>query len=234
MGIHYYTIDTETNGLKASYHEMTEISIIRASDRVQLTRMIRCLYPERSNVDALEITNKTYQDLIVGPSREEVVEECDRFFNEDGLTPAHRCIVGHNVIAFDKRFLHALWESVGREFPANLWLDTIALTKEYIKRADPSTLNIKKTATGKVSKKLQDACDALGIKKLSAAHASKVDARNTYLLWKKLTEEKSIDHLPFHKTFVHSINKNNGLADIKDLDMSDVFIEGESDDSFDN
>lgn len=224
MGIHYYVCDTETNGLKTSWHEITEVSIVRAADRVQLTRMIRCLYPERSNLDALEITGKTFESLSEGLSREEVVEECNRFFDEDGLTPAHRCIVGHNI-AFDRRFLHTLWESVGQEFPANLWLDTIALTKEYIKIADPATLNIKKTATGKVSKKLQDACDALGIKKLSAAHASKVDARNTYLLWKKLTEEQNIDHLPFHKTFVHSIKKGNGLANIDDLDMSDVFGE---------
>jgi DNA polymerase III epsilon subunit-like protein len=224
MGILYYILDTETTGLKASWHEITELSVIRATDRVQLTRMIKCDFPARANLDALEVTNKTFADLSNGMNRAEIVAECDNFFKEDGLTPAHRCIVGHNV-AFDRRFLFALWESVGKEFQATLWLDTIALTQEFIKIADPATLNIKKTATGKVSKKLQDACDALGIKKLSAAHASKVDARNTYLLWKKLTEEQNIDHLPFHKTFIHNTKKDTGLANIDDLDMSDVFGE---------
>ena len=57
-GIHYYVIDTETTGLKSNYHEMTEIGIIRCSDRVQLWRQIKCFYPERASLDALEITKK--------------------------------------------------------------------------------------------------------------------------------------------------------------------------------
>lgn len=192
----YYVCDLETNGLKASYHEATEIGIIRASDRVQLWRNIKCEFPERSSIDALAITNKTLADLNNGFSKEEIVEQCDKFFNEDGLTPAHRCIVGHNIFSFDKRFLFALWESVGKEFPANLWLDTIPMTRAYAKQI------------GLVKPKvnLHAACDILGVKKLSTAHNAKVDSRNSYLLWKNLVEDKKVNYLPFIKTATHSLS----------------------------
>lgn len=221
MSLAYYIIDTETTGLNSSYNEVTEIGIIRAVDKVQLYRKIRCEYPERASLDALEITKKTFADLLQGSDKREIIEESNRFFNEDGLTPAHRCIIGHNV-NFDMKFLHALWASAGEEFPAHLWMDTIALTTEFIKISDVNCLNITRTATGKISKKLQAACDLVGIKRLSAAHNAQADSRNTYFLWKRLTEEKGIDHLPHHKIFIHSL-KEDERANIEDLDMSDVF-----------
>src|ERR1700679_1153587 len=105
MSVVYYIIDTETTGLKINYHECTEIGIIRALDRVQLWRNIKCESPQNASFDALAITKKTLADLEKGFSRKEIVTECNKFFNEDGLTPAHRCIVGHNIFSFDKRFL---------------------------------------------------------------------------------------------------------------------------------
>lgn len=194
-GIKYYVIDTETTGLKANYHEMTEIGIIRCEDRVQLWRQIKCVYPERANFDALAITKKTMADLERGMDNSQVVDECEKFFAEDGLTPAHRCIVAHNA-PFDRKFLHALWEQMGKEFPAHLWLDTMSLTREYAKQV------------GLVKPKvnLHASCDIVGIKKISEAHNAKVDSRNTYLLHRNLVEEKKVDYLPFIKTAVHVIS----------------------------
>lgn len=192
----YYVIDTETTGLKVNYHECTEIGIIRATDCMQLWRNIKCERPETASYDVLAITKKTLADLEKGFSKEQVVEECERFFNEDGLTPAHRCIVGHNIFSFDKRFLFALWESVGKEFPATLWLDTIPMIKKYVKD----------NGLGKVKVNLHAACDIAGVKKLSDSHNAKVDSRNSYLLWKNLVEEKKVDYLPFVKTAVHIIS----------------------------
>jgi len=197
MSIHYYIIDTETSGLKAGYQEMTEIGIIRATDRVQLHMNIKCDYPERANFDALAITKKSMADLEKGYSKEFTVEQCEKFFNEDNATPAHRCIVAHNC-AFDRRFLHALWASVGKPFPANLFLDTIPLTKAWAK-----TQGILKPKVA-----LHNACDLLGIKKISEAHNARVDSRNGYMIWKKLIDN-GIDHLPHIKTFVHEITKSN-------------------------
>jgi len=203
-GLHYYVIDTETTGLKQNYHEMTEIGIIRCADRVQLWRQIKCVYPERANFDALAITKKTMADLENGHDARAVVEECNKFFAEDGSTPAGRCIVAHNA-PFDRKFLHALWETHGLEFPAHLWLDTMSLTKEYLKKVDQSQIKIVKTATGRVSTQLHACCDMVGVKKISEAHNAKVDSRNTFLLHRSLVEEKQVDYLPFIKTAIHTV-----------------------------
>lgn len=198
-GLQYYVIDTETTGLKSGYHEMTEVGIIRCTDRVQLWRQIRCVYPERANFDALAITKKTMADLERGFEKEHVVEECEKFFAEDGLTAAHRCIVAHNA-PFDRRFLHALWESCGKEFPANLWLCSMALTKDYAKKQGLVSKGVKQSFA------LHAACDLIGIKKISDAHNAKVDSRNTFLLHRNLVEEKKADYLPLIKTAVHTVS----------------------------
>lgn len=191
--INYYIIDTETNGLKSSYHEINEIGIIRVNDRVQVWKNIRCESPERSNADALSITKKTLADLERGDAKEDAVAAVDRFFAEDGLTPSHRCIVCHNV-SFDRRFLQALWSSCGKTFPANLWLCTMALSKEYAK------------SQGIIKPKvnLHAACDLVGVKKIAQAHNAKVDSRNTYFLFKDLMDVKKVNYLPFIKTDIHT------------------------------
>jgi DNA polymerase-3 subunit epsilon len=194
MSLHYYVIDTETTGLKADHHEMTEIGIIRCSDRVQLWRQIVCEYPERANFDALAITKKTLADLEKGHDKRAVVAECNKFFAEDGSTPAGRVIVAHNA-SFDRRFLHALWAQCGEAFPAHLWLDTMSLTREYAK----------KQGIVKPKVNLHASCDLVGIKKISEAHNAKVDSRNTYLLHRELVEQKNVDYLPFIKTEIHVV-----------------------------
>lgn len=198
----YYVIDTETTGLKAGYHECTEIGIIRCDDRVQLWRQLKCVYPERANFDALAITKKTMSDLERGWEAAQVIEECNKFFAEDGLTPAHRCIVAHNA-PFDRKFLHALWETYGQEFPAHLWLDTMSLIRDYAK----------KIGLVKPKVNLHASCDIVGIKKLSDAHNAKVDSRNTYLLHRNLVEEKKVDYLPFIKTAIHTVSATPVLDD---------------------
>jgi DNA polymerase III epsilon subunit-like protein len=195
--LEYYIIDTETNGIKSDYHEMTEIGIIRVKDRVQLWSEIKCEYPERSNFEALKITNKTLSDLSRGKTKEQIVEDCNKFFEEDGLTKAHRCIICHNA-SFDRRFLHSLWKSVGKEFPADLWLDTMSMVRNYAKDN-----NIVKPKVN-----LHASCDLLGINKISKAHNAKVDSRNTYLLFDKLANDKKQNYLPLIKTDVHSISSS--------------------------
>lgn len=206
-GLSFYVIDTETNGIKAKYHEITEIGIIRCSDRKLLWRNIKCKYPERSSYDALAITKKTLSDLQQGHEPEEVIDICEKFFNEDGLTPMHRCIICHNV-SFDRRFLHSLWENYGKIFPANLWLDTISLTKEYAKQIGLSKAKVN----------LQAACDLLQIKKSAGMHNAKSDAKNTYLLQHSLIQDKKINYLPFIKTSAHSLELEEHLTS-DDLDL---------------
>lgn len=180
--IQYYILDTETTGTKADYHEITQISIIRCSDRRQLNKYIKAEFPKRASPDALRYTNRTMADLYKGDDRGEVVEFCNKFFEEDGVAPEFRCIVGHSIWSFDKRFLHAMWASEKKEFPANLWLDTIPYIKEFMKKK------------GIDSKKfnLNYSCEVVGLKPRPGAHNAIVDTQNNYKLWKALTETHQI------------------------------------------
>jgi DNA polymerase III epsilon subunit-like protein len=192
--IQYYVIDTETTGLKDGYHEIVEISIIRAKDKVQLSKKMCADYPERASLEALRICNKTFADLQEGDDPYSTMELCTKFFEEDGVEPNARCIVGHNIISFDKRFLHAFWGQFDKRFPADLYLDTMAMTKALIK-----------TSGAKSKANLEAACDFCGIKKYGQKHTAKSDAQNTYLLWQDLVNNKKVDYLPFLKTFPHVI-----------------------------
>lgn len=209
MSLIYYVIDTETTGLSCVKHEVNEISIIRCSDRVQLTEFIKCEHPETASYDAMAITKKTLADLSKGNSKETVIEKVDKFLAEDGLTPAHRCFIAHNY-NFDMKFVHALYDKVNKKCPVDLWLCTMALTRDYAK----------KIGLVKPKVNLHAACDIVGIKKLSDAHNSKVDSRNTFLLHRNLIEEKKVDYLPFIKTAIHNATESSdeGLdPDLLDL-----------------
>lgn len=204
-GLKYYIIDTETTGLSKGFHEVNEISIIRCEDKSLLWKKIKCMFPERASLDALRITNKTMEDLSSGDSKQSVVELCNKFLNEDGLTRAHRVMVAHNA-PFDRKFVHSMWGDLGLEFPANLWLDTMALTRQYAK-----DIGLVKPKVN-----LHASCDIMEIKKFAAKHNAKDDTKNTFLLYKALIDK--VDYLPFIKTEPHNLIINDDYANVDDLD----------------
>lgn len=222
-GLRFYTYDCETNGLSAGYAEVSEIGIIRDEDKVRLFRKVIVEHPERSSLEALAITNKTMADLSQGDPKEKVVADCNAFFAQDGLTRAHRCIVAHNA-AFDRRFAHALWESVGQEFPADLWLCTMAMTRQHIKTLGIDAEN-KKKGLKKQSATLHASMDLLGIKKNAGIHNAKDDAANCFLLKKGLIEKANIDHLSLMQTHIHTIASNKSPSDYTDEDFEAAFAE---------
>jgi hypothetical protein len=105
-----------------------------------------------------------------------------------------------------------MWASEGQEFPAHLWLDTIAMTREFLKKEGIKTRIVNLNAS----------CDYVGIKKLSKAHNAKVDSRNNYLLYRGLVDDKKIDHLPFIKSFPHIISPTIADDDGLDPDLLDI------------
>lgn len=191
MSLVYYCLDTETSGLKAGWHEITEISIIRATDRHQLSMFVRPSFPERANWESLEKTQRTMADLYKGEAKLKTILAIEKFLEEDGLTPAHRCIVAHNS-SFDQRFCHALWEGENRRFPADNWLNSQAMARDFAKKK------------GMVKPKLTlGAClDMLEIKGIPGEHQAVVDAQNAYLLWKKAMD-LGLDHLSAIKSCPH-------------------------------
>lgn len=207
--IEYYVLDTETTGVNTKKHEVTEISIVRCSDRHQLTRLIKAEHPENVQPQALEATGRTYEDLLKGESRHTAVAACNAFFEQDGKTPEHRCIVAHNA-GFDKRFCHALWESCEQNFPAVMWMDTIKVFKLWCEGLGRKPENFKLGTVVKFA----------GIKAMPGAHDAGSDARNTYLLWKKAMDLK-LDYLAATKRYPHHVIQQ-GASDM-DFDMSDAF-----------
>jgi DNA polymerase III epsilon subunit-like protein len=197
-GVVYYVCDLETSGLmwKNNFHEITELSILRAHDRVQLSRQVKVNYPEHASFDALRITGKTVDDLKKGISKQQLINDVEEFLSEDNLTPEHRCLVGHNIINFDRKFLWQQWEVFNKYFPFSLYLDTLNMSKDYAK----------KIGLVKPSLKLGPACDLLGIEKRAGSHNAKSDTRNCYLLWQKLMDK--VDHLEHIKRIPHIENND--------------------------
>jgi DNA polymerase III epsilon subunit-like protein len=200
-GIKFYTIDTEETGLQTGFHDLIEISIIRFDDRMQMTRIVKAKNPKNASFDALVITGKKMSDLYKGIECEQMITEVNEFFEQDGLTPNHRCIVAHNA-PFDRRFIHHTWDAHNKSFPANLWLDTLAICRKITK----------KQGLIKPSLKLNDVCDRFGIKKFANSHTAAGDARNTHMLLSKFIEDKE-DYIELIKSIPHreeeSVSFNN-------------------------
>lgn len=188
-GLTYYVVDTETTGLSPAWHEVSQVSIIRCSDRNQINRYIKVEHPERAQKQALDATGRTWADLKKGDPKQEVVEYCNKFITQDGLTDEHRCFIAHNA-NFDQRFSDALWKSCGLEFPGRCWLDTKPLAKAWAN----------KLGLIKPSLTLTSCLDFTGIKKFAGVHEASSDAKNTYLLWKKAMDE-GLDHLSCIKRY---------------------------------
>lgn len=190
-GLFFYVLDTETNGLSIQIHEICEYSIIRCSDKTQLSRQIKVDKPLNASFDALRITGKTIEDLKQGISKQQAIKDFNEFIEQDGLTPAHRCVIAHNS-NFDKRFIHHLWKQYNSEFPCDLWLDTIPLSKRLAAQMGQPKAKVK----------LEAAMDLFGLKKVAGLHTAAGDARNTYYLWKHLMES-GIEYLDLIKQFPH-------------------------------
>lgn len=192
MGLFYYVVDVESTGLRPSWHEVTQISVIRCSDQNQLSRYIKAEYPERASKEALQVTGRTVADLSTGDPKNKVVELFHNWILQDGKNEEGRCFIAHQA-SFDKNFCHALWGSVGKKFPANLWLDTKAFAKSWAIK-----LGIEKP-----SLTLQSSLEFTGIKPVKGvAHEAIADTRNCFLLWKKGMEQ-GLDHLACIKRYPH-------------------------------
>ena len=179
MSLIYYVIDTETTGLKAGWHEIIQISVIRCKDKQQRTTNVKADYPYRASPEALAVTRKSIHDLKNGIARSEAVELIHSFLLEDEKTTEHRCIIAHNA-SFDRRFLHAMWQSLGKNFPADLWLCTKEFTRKFAKRQ----------GIAKPSLSLKSSMDLVKIASQDGAHNAVVDSINTLNLWEKLVMEQ--------------------------------------------
>ena len=213
MSISYYILDCETSGLSVDIHEINQLSILRISDKEQLSYQIKVKHPHVYNAQALEIQGITPADLRNGIPIEEVAEAVALFFNEDGQKPAGRCIIAHNA-PFDRKFIHRAWDRLGLEFPADLWLCTQSFAKRYVKKhnngdkiakaqLDGGVDGIKKDKSGSLKPKfgLNNFMVGVGLTPKIGAHSAEVDVQNTDVLYDWLINSSTeyvslIDRVP--------------------------------------
>jgi DNA polymerase III epsilon subunit-like protein len=197
MGLVYYVADTETTGLGCGVNEINQISVMRVSDKEQLTLQIKVRHPHVYSIQALEVQGITPDDLKKGIPLEEAVESVDMFLKEDGQTQAHRCIIAHNA-PFDRKFIHRAWDDVGKELPADLWLCTQSFSKRYVQKhrtgekiAEAQVkcgVDIKRDKYGSLKPKfgLNNFMMGNGMVPKVGAHSAEVDVQNTYDLYQWL------------------------------------------------
>lgn len=191
MSVVFYVLDTETTGLKCGFHSITQLCAIRTYDRMQFARTIRCEYPERAQAEALQITGKTFDDLRCGDESIDVVNEFEEYLAKDGKKSSGRCIICHNA-SFDRRFLQALWSEHGRKFPADLWVDTVPMARNWSK----------KQGMEKAKTNLMATAEMLGTKKVKGVHNAISDTQNLFFIWNKFIELGE-DYLPHIKLMPH-------------------------------
>jgi DNA polymerase III epsilon subunit-like protein len=226
MSIVYYILDTETCGLNLDYHEINQISVMRVSDEKQYSTNIRVKNPNKFDFRSLEVQGISPADLKTGIPVEEAINNVERFFNEDGQSPAHRCIVAHNA-PFDRKFVHRAWERANKEFPADLWICTQSFSKRYVKKhaceqkiakaqMDGGVDDIKADKLGRLKPKfgLNNMLVGLGISPIGGAHRAEIDVQNTLILFNWLIESKT-EHVSLIQRIPHK--ESNNL----DLDMED-------------
>jgi DNA polymerase III epsilon subunit-like protein len=202
MSIEYYVLDTETTGLKVEYHEINQISVRRVSDGKHISVDIAVENPSRANYQALQIQGKTKEDLSIGMSLSEAVEIIDGFFASDNKTKAHRCIVAHKA-SFDKKFCWAAWDSVKKEFPADLWLCSIEFAKRYVKKYGGEKIALAQN-NQKVKYGLNTFMEGIGLQPKSGAHSASVDTENTVELFNWLMNSKT-EHVSLIKRDPHKV-----------------------------
>ena len=192
MAINYYITDVESTGLKAGFHEINQLSIIRVSDGFQKSWNIAVENPKHASSEALKVQGITRKDLEKGLQISQVVQEASDFIEEDGLNEASRCFIGHNV-AFDRRFMQAAWAKEKKKLMVDLWLCTKKFMKAYTKRFGEEQV-LKKQASDNPElvkvKYTQDMClTGLGIKPKFGAHSAIIDCQNCLTLYQFLMDQ---------------------------------------------
>jgi DNA polymerase III epsilon subunit len=147
-------LDVETTGLSATMGDrICEVAILRCQNGQVVDALQRLVNPRRSiSPGALSVHGITEEMLRDAPPFAEVADDVLALL--DGAT-----LVGHNA-QFDLGFLHEELARVGVRMPPVIALDTLLLTRRYLKQRSYS---------------LQRLATALGVEVKGQAHRAMVD-----------------------------------------------------------
>lgn len=126
--------DTETTGLKAESNRVIEVGAVKVRDGSVIDRFHQLVNPERSIPGRItELTGITTGMVFDAPTMEEVLPEYLDFLG-NGILTAHN-------LSFDKGFLDAELDRVGRESLSNKTLCTVRLARRLLPGLDSKGLS---------------------------------------------------------------------------------------------
>jgi DNA polymerase III alpha subunit (gram-positive type) len=141
----FYHGDLEATGLDAYKNDIIELSLIRASDNVQKTWLIKPINFDNIELQALKINGHKLEDITWQTQygrdnymeAEKAIIEIENFMGEDETPTEGKCLVGHNI-NFDKNMMEQTWKKCNAfdSFPfGRRVMDTmiIELFLDYVK-----------------------------------------------------------------------------------------------------
>jgi DNA polymerase III epsilon subunit-like protein len=198
---------------------------MRVIDQEQISLTIKVRNPNSFSPEALEIQGILPDDLLKGVPIEDAIETIETFLNEDGKTAAHRCIIAHNA-PFDRKFIHRAWDSCNKDFPADLWMCTMAFAKAYVKQFGGEKVakaqldkgvNVTQDKFGNLKPKfgLNNFLLGVGLQPKDGAHHAEIDVQNTKVLHDWLMASKT-PHVSVINRIPHKDKPPTSSLDISD------------------
>jgi len=130
----FVVTDTETTGLQAEEHRVIEIGAVRMEDGDVVDRFQQLVNPQRSIPGRItKLTGITTGMVFEAPTMEEVMPAYLNFLG-DGILTAHN-------LSFDKGFLEAECERLGRGPLSNETLCTVRLARRLLPGLDSKGLS---------------------------------------------------------------------------------------------
>jgi len=102
-------IDIETTGFSTTKHEIIEISFILEVSGKKILSKTFFLRPEKLNTInemALKICGKSLSEVLTYPDRTAAFQEINNFLKSYKITGLDWYLCGHNIKAFDMRFIN--------------------------------------------------------------------------------------------------------------------------------
>ena len=130
----FVVTDTETTGLKDEQHRIIEIGAVKVQDGEVVDRFQQLVNPQRSVPGRItKLTGITTGMVFDAPTIEEVLPDYLNFLG-DGILTAHN-------LSFDKGFLDAELERLGRSGLSNQTLCTVRLARRLLPGLDSKGLS---------------------------------------------------------------------------------------------
>lgn len=164
----YCVFDFETTGVSTEEDEVIEISAIKVVDGEVVDTFSTLVRPERPIPAAATAVNGITNEMVAGAMNFDTAMKYFLEFVGDMV------LVGHNIHAFDMKFIHRFVETYLEKYFGNNYIDTLRIARTYLPELSRHTL----TALA----------EHYGINS-EGAHRALTDCRMNQLIYERLGQE---------------------------------------------